>query len=458
MKMDRLSALDALRGLAIFGMLLSGQLPQRVLPGWMYHAQNPPPLHSFNPALPGISWVDLVFPIFLFALGVAIPMAMAPALARGQSFMAAAWGVLRRFLLLLLFAIYVRHISPHVVELGEQWQDAVYALAGLLLLFPILVRLPATMTPVQRLAMRIAGYGGAVVLMLLFRDAKGATFSVARSDIIMLVLANVALTGGLIWLCTQRRPLWRLGILCFLLALRLSHEVPGWGLWVWNLSPLPVLVNVAFQQYLFVVLPGTIAGDLLLRAARLPAMDCTRQILFAALCLFALLVACVAGLYARWWLATFFAVVVLGGATDIQLKMVGNLYWRRLLGWGMFFLLLGLAFEPFEGGIQKGVATLSYYFVGAGAGFVLLLALLCVGPWREGRALAPLLGAGQNPLLAYTCLHTLVTPLLVLSGMAPVIAAWSQGALAGSIKAFVMTAVVCALAAWCVRRKLMLRA
>lgn len=458
MNMERLSALDAMRGLAIVGMLLSGQLPQRVLPGWMYHAQNPPPLHAFNPAVPGISWVDLVFPLFLFALGVAIPLAMAPALARGQPLVSAAVGVLRRFVLLVLFAIYVRHISPHVVELGAPWQDALYALAGLLLLFPMLVRLPPGWTRARRTATRLAGVSGALLLMLVFRDAKGAGFSIGRSDIIMLVLANVALTGGLIWLCTQRRPLWRLGVLCFLLALRLSHELPGWGNWVWNLSPLPMLVNVAFQQYLFVVLPGTIAGDLLLRAARMPPTAATRQVIGAGLCLCAVLVACVAGLYARWWLPTVLAVLVAGGAAAVLLKQAGPLHWRRLLGWGWFFLLLGLAFDPVEGGIQKGVATLSYYLIGAGAGCVLLLALLCAGTWRQGRALAPLLGAGQNPLLAYTCLHTLITPLLVLSGLAPLVAAWSQGALAGSIKALAMTAAACAVAAWCVRRQLVLRA
>jgi hypothetical protein len=56
----RADALDALRGLAILGMILSGSIPfNDMLPGWMYHAQVPPPHHVFNPDLPGISWVDL---------------------------------------------------------------------------------------------------------------------------------------------------------------------------------------------------------------------------------------------------------------------------------------------------------------------------------------------------------------------------------------------------------------
>ena len=65
----RVSSLDALRGLAILGMVLAGAMAFGVLPSWMYHAQTPPPTHEFNLDLPGITWVDLVFPFFLFAHG-----------------------------------------------------------------------------------------------------------------------------------------------------------------------------------------------------------------------------------------------------------------------------------------------------------------------------------------------------------------------------------------------------
>jgi len=53
----RAYALDALRGLAILGMILSGQLPfgQNALPAWMYHAQVPPPEHKWVATLPGIT-------------------------------------------------------------------------------------------------------------------------------------------------------------------------------------------------------------------------------------------------------------------------------------------------------------------------------------------------------------------------------------------------------------------
>lgn len=75
--LKRNQSLDALRGFAILTMVLSGSIAfGDVLPAWMYHAQVPPPDHKFVPTLAGITWVDLVFPFFLFAMGTAIPLAL----------------------------------------------------------------------------------------------------------------------------------------------------------------------------------------------------------------------------------------------------------------------------------------------------------------------------------------------------------------------------------------------
>ncbi|MDD2583953.1 MAG: DUF5009 domain-containing protein, partial [Bacteroidales bacterium] len=72
--MNRYLSLDLLRGLSIFGMVFSALVPFGVLPAWMYHIQNPPPNHNLDITISGISWVDLVFPIFIFCMGVAIPL------------------------------------------------------------------------------------------------------------------------------------------------------------------------------------------------------------------------------------------------------------------------------------------------------------------------------------------------------------------------------------------------
>lgn len=73
----RAYAVDLLRGLAIVGMVLSGQILWHAeLPAWLFHAQVPPPSFRFDPSVPGITWVDLVFPFFLFSMGAAFPLAL----------------------------------------------------------------------------------------------------------------------------------------------------------------------------------------------------------------------------------------------------------------------------------------------------------------------------------------------------------------------------------------------
>ena len=73
---ERANSLDALRGYAIITMVLASTIFSYVLPAWMSHIQTPPPNHVFRPDIPGISWVDLVFPFFLFSMGAAMPFAV----------------------------------------------------------------------------------------------------------------------------------------------------------------------------------------------------------------------------------------------------------------------------------------------------------------------------------------------------------------------------------------------
>lgn len=73
---NRALALDALRGYAIITMVLSATIVTHVLPGWMSHAQTPPPDHVFNPLLPGITWVEIL--CFLFSCSLWEPRFLFP--------------------------------------------------------------------------------------------------------------------------------------------------------------------------------------------------------------------------------------------------------------------------------------------------------------------------------------------------------------------------------------------
>ena len=187
----RAHALDALRGLAILAMVLSGRVPFGVLPGWMYHAQIPPPAHALV-STPGITWVDLVFPFFLFAMGVAFPFALSRKLAQGVSAGRLVWQSLVRGLLLAAFAIFIQHVSPWTLSRQPGPREWAVALLGFGLLFPVLLRLPAGWRLPTRVAVRAAGVAAAVGLLATLHYPDGSGFRLERSNIILLVLANLA--------------------------------------------------------------------------------------------------------------------------------------------------------------------------------------------------------------------------------------------------------------------------
>ncbi|MEI3583140.1 MAG: DUF5009 domain-containing protein [Alistipes shahii] len=82
---NRAYAVDILQGLAIVGMVLSGYIAWNPdLPAWLFHAQLPPPSFVFDASVAEITWVDLVFPFFLFSMGAAFPLSLGRRLNRGD--------------------------------------------------------------------------------------------------------------------------------------------------------------------------------------------------------------------------------------------------------------------------------------------------------------------------------------------------------------------------------------
>jgi predicted acyltransferase len=443
--MSRALPLDALRGLAILLMVFSGRIPFGVLPDWMYHAQVPPPAHVFNGAIPGITWVDLVFPFFLFAMGAAIPLAIQAKLDQGIGRSRIVLDVFKRGVLLVFLAIYFKHITPSVMAAQPGAREHLLALTGFLLLFPMLLRLPSAWPRTWRVGVRAIGWLGAALVLVAFRAKDGTGFSVVRSDIIILVLANVSVSGALIWLATRTRVDIRVGILAFLFALRLTQNIPGWGQWLWNISPAPWIGTVYFQQYLFIIIPGTIAGDWLLRAlrAKVPApVPHPRTRLLAALGAL-LTVVMLVGMKGRWVVETSLVAMLIAGLAWWCVQKPVNEHertLRALVGWGIFWLLLGLAFEPYEGGIKKDRATMSYYFVTSGLALFALASLTVWIDFRNStRGFRLLIATGQNPLVAYAGVQSLLTPLLALTGAGALIERFTQAPWAGAARGGVYT-------------------
>ena len=258
----RAHALDALRGYAIITMVLSAMEAFSVLPRWMYHAQVPPPDHVFDPTIYGITWVDIIFPFFLFSMGAAIPLSLGRQHAKGESIMKLTWKTVLRWVKLTFFAIFIIHAFPFMLGYEQEWMRYAMPIFFFILICLMFMPNPFGLSPYKARAITWSAYLVAVGFMLLQPYAGGAPFRLTDSDCIMLILANVSLTGSIIYLLTIGHPLRRLALLPFLVALFMAaHTANSWPALLIHTSWLPWLYLPAYQEYLLIIIPGTVAGE-----------------------------------------------------------------------------------------------------------------------------------------------------------------------------------------------------
>ena len=465
----RANALDALRGFAIITMILSGSIPfsgPAALPGWMYHVQVPPPDHIFNPNLPGITWVDLVFPFFLFSMGAVFPFALRKRIEQGIPYWKLSLQAIQRGFLLVIFAIFLQHSKPYAFSGDPQSIHWIIGLTGFIILFLIYYRYPKNINLKLAIAIKIITSIGAVFLFSQLTYSNGNGFLLSRSDIIILVLANVALFGSIIWIFTKDKLLIRLSILGFLLAFRITHSIEGsWTAWIWNLTPTSEIYQFYFLQYLFIVIPGTIAGDLFYKWMNSSSEEISKDNKSIFVYLFFLCTGIIIlnlfGLYNRYLTLNLVGNLILLSTGLFLLKnsklQLLELY-KKLFSWGTFWLLLGLAFESYEGGIKKDHPTLSYYFVTSGLAFMALLAFSIISDyWRKSKYVNLLIENGQNPMIAYIVGSNLVMPVLALTGLSTILNYLLLNPWLGFLKGLIFTLLAALVTSFFTKQKIFWR-
>ncbi len=460
----RALSLDALRGFAILTMILSGVIPYGVLPAWMYHAQIPPPDHTLNPELPGLTWVDLVFPLFLFALGTAIPLALGKRIKQQVSYGAIVWHILERTLLLAFFAVFLQHVRPHIIDPDLSARAWLLALAGFVIMFAVFSRFPAWIPKRGQYAVKIAGWLAAVAMLIYLRYPDGQGFSLQRSDIIIVVLTNAYCFASLLWLISRQSHYIRIAVMGLLVAARLSHGAEGWVQWLWEASPIPFIYKFSYLQYLLIVIPGTIAGDYFVQwRDRLKLKN--RDIQYTsrhAPALIALLLLIVIEtlltLQARWLLINLFLTLLLLIAVHWLLRGSDHPDGRLLsvlFQYGAYLLVLGLFLEPFEGGIKKDHATLSYYFVTAGLSFIILMIFTILLDFHNIKTwlLRLLVDNGQNPMIAYVGFANVVWPILGLSTLDGLLREWTVSPWLGFVRGCAYTLLTAVMVSFFTRKR-----
>lgn len=418
----RARSLDALRGLFLVVMTLGFTIHGRLFPDWMYHRQFPPPGDFV--AMAGLTWRDLAYAAFLFTMAAALPITLSRRIAKGETEVSIFIAIIRRFLLLFLFALLIGHSNTFFI--GYTQVGRVLALVGFAIMFVAFTRQPPGWDESRFRLLNRAGWTAAIAFLLLSPQLYGSTFSPERRDDIIAGLAFAALSGSLIWYVTRNHLNARLAILAAVVALHLGSRSEGWIQQWWWTSPFPWLMRPSSLGLLAVVIPGTIAGDLLLRWMRTPreqpgtgGWSSFRLLTLTLICAATVPVA-VIGLYNRWVLATtqvMAALCIAGAVLTFRPRSASERLIRELFIWGAAWLLLGLLLDPAEEGIRKVPETLSYYFTVTGLTTMLLVALVVlVDVMRSWQWASPLIAVGQNPMLAYVLYTVFLNSLLELIG------------------------------------------
>lgn len=448
---QRATSLDALRGYAILTMVLSATVVGGILPAWMYHAQTPPPTHAFNPELPGLTWVDLVFPFFLFSMGAAFPFSVGKRIERGERLWRLSWDALKRGLQLTFFAIFIQHFYPYMLSSPQDLRAWLWAIGCFIVLFPMFMRLPLNLPAWGHAAIKWGAYAVAVVMLLTVQRVGESNFSLYTSNIIILLLANMALFGTLLYVFTRHNPWMRVGVLVILAALILSAKVEGsWCSELAAFTPVGWMYRFDYLMYLFIVIPGSFAGELLMEwmkkvnnsESHQPSVGIAHGVWIGGLALIVINLIC---LYNRWCVACLILSIAVWALMGLLLRKPEGAtmaLWRKLWMLGGFMLLLGLCIEPFQEGIKKDPATFSYFFVTSGLG---CMALMVFHVWcdhfRLYRSTAFLVMSGQNPMIAYVAGDLLVMPLLGMLGITTLLGVFHTNVWMGVLQGVLLTSL-----------------
>lgn len=429
----RIASIDILRGITIAGMILCANIGYYSnLPAWMFHAQTPPPTYAFNPDVAGITWVDLVFPFFLFAMGAAFPFALRRRMERGESKLSLAGGLVKRWLILTVFALILGQSHAIWDTAQPVWQVQIFKIVLWVSLFLALVRVKApeaTEGFKKHLgtAVNLSGVAMLGVLAVVFTKWFGIPLSKHASDIIIMILAVVSIWGGAVWMLTKDNLRLRWLVILLIAAFKaLDSYAPAALDFVPSCHAIGWFFSWDWLQYLLIALPGSIIGDMILSHSRSgEPLDIDKKGVAGGVLAFVAVVVQLWGLFTRNVLADFCISAVLAAAFVALTWKQRNLYSR--IAWiGFALMLLGIALDPVDGGITKDYCNLSYVFTTGGMA-ALVTAVLLMLEMKFDVKCSFVAGVGQNPMLAYTVTNWLIAPVLSLTGVMSVLTGLSEG-------------------------------
>ena len=226
MKTSRIATIDVFRAITMFLMLFVNDIPGiKQIPHWLLHA-------DMNEDMLGFS--DIIFPCFLFVMGMSVPFALLKRKEKGESL----WGTLRhileRTLALIVMGLFTVNLGSYDGEatgLPYSWYLILLVLSFFLTwnLYPKAEGWKKYLFT----GMKYAGILLMIGLFCLFEGKNGAAFAPKWWGILGLIGWTYLVTA-IVFLIVRIRLVWMLSAWLIVLALTiLSHNG------MLNLSSLP---------------------------------------------------------------------------------------------------------------------------------------------------------------------------------------------------------------------------
>jgi predicted acyltransferase len=173
----RITSIDALRGFVMFMMIFVNDLAGagRVVPDWMVHFSD-----RHHQGESGMTFVDLVFPAFLFIVGMSIALALGARRTKGEPVWKTLGHIVLRTISLLAIGILMVHETPDMAALGwsgDLWCVLMY-LSAIAAFCSISPPIPVqkshwTTWKATNFCVRLVGVAALIWLAFAFRGTNG---------------------------------------------------------------------------------------------------------------------------------------------------------------------------------------------------------------------------------------------------------------------------------------------
>jgi heparan-alpha-glucosaminide N-acetyltransferase len=258
MDQDRLRSLDALRGLTILVMIFVNDLAGVTgAPPWMKH---------FSPHLgDGMTFVDVVFPAFLFIVGMSIPLSIGRRLERGAPRLSIWSHVLTRTFGLLLIGVFI--VNADSMPEGGAMSPALWGLLMYIGVFLVWGAAPKAWPPRRVAALRTAGIALLVALAFAYRGEGAPALIELRTQWwgILGLIGWAYLVACVVYVALRKSLAAVVGMIPLLYCVYVAHAAgffSGW--WISRF----VEVGPMLGSHAAVVVSGVVLGMVLAPGSR----------------------------------------------------------------------------------------------------------------------------------------------------------------------------------------------